>query len=273
MFFEHERDVLAWYEQQEPVCTPSFVASIPWGDVRRHEIKAEFVPVLRYMRDVEFFTTVYDAELRRTPTGRNPIIRRFLDRWSTEEPIHGTLLHRFLGEAGHDDVRGDRPPVTRPDIPMGYRLRSPLKALLANAFHTHFAAVHMTWGAINELSTLNGYLRLWQLAKHPVLEYILRGIAREEARHAFFYWSIARIQLLRSKFRQALTRYIVRHFWTPVGQGAKPAQETNRTIAALFRGPEGIAFFHRNVNRRIEDLPGLSGLDVITTRIARSAAP
>ncbi|MDP3771409.1 MAG: acyl-ACP desaturase [bacterium] len=268
MLFEHERDALAWYERQEPVCTPSFVASIPWSDVRRHELKMEFVPVIRYMRDVESFTTIYDAELRKTPTGRDPVIRAFLDRWSAEEPVHGALLHRFLGEAGHDDARGDWAGAARRRIPLGYRVRSPLKALLANAFHRHFAAVHMTWGAINELSTLNGYLRLWKLAKHPVLERILRAIAREEARHAFFYWSVARIQLLRSKFRQALTRYIVRQFWTPVGQGAKPAQETNRTIAALFRGPEGVAFFHQNVNRRIEDLPGLSGLDVMTTRIA-----
>jgi hypothetical protein len=38
----------------------------------------------------------------------------------------------------------------------------------------------MTFGAIHEMSTTQGYRRLIELADHPVLNHILRGIIREE---------------------------------------------------------------------------------------------
>ena len=47
-------------------------------------------------------------------------------------------------------------------------------------FGRHFSGVHMVWGAINEMTTLQGYRRLWKLAGHPVLEQLLRAIAQEE---------------------------------------------------------------------------------------------
>ncbi|MBI4433578.1 acyl-ACP desaturase [Candidatus Uhrbacteria bacterium] len=270
MLFAQESDALAWYEREPRVLTPAFIATIPWQEVAQHPLHPDCVPVLRYMRDVEHFTGMYYAELLRTPTGREPIIRRFMDRWSTEEPTHGELLHRFLGEAGCP-VDDHWPGTAAAAIPHRYHLMSRLSSLLAWSVGRHFSAVHMTWGAINELSTLTGYLRLWQLAKHPVLERILRAIAREEARHAFFYWSIARLKLLRSTFRQQLTRTIVRSFWAPVGEGAKPRSDANFVIATLFRGSDGVATFHRNVNQRIEELPGLSGLRTMTNRVRHVA--
>ena len=94
----------------------------------------------------------------------------------------------------------------------------------------HFTGVHMTWGAINELSTLTGYQRLWTLAKHPVLDHILKHIAREEATHSFFYWSVARIKLMRSSFRQQLARFIINTFWSPVGENKKTPAESNVVI-------------------------------------------
>ncbi len=43
----------------------------------------------------------------------------------------------------------------------------------------------MTFGAINELSTAQGYRRLMELANHPVLTHILRGdYARRIGAHA-----------------------------------------------------------------------------------------
>ena len=126
----------------------------------------------------------------------------------------------------------------------------------------------MTWGAINEYTTLSGYRRLWELAKHPVLEHLLKAIAREEAIHSFFYWSLARIYLERSNVAQELTRYIVEHFWTPVGQGAKRAVDTNYLIMTLFRGLEGVNAMATFVNARIEQLPGLQGIKKIRDHVA-----
>lgn len=267
MLFEQPEEALRWYESQERVLTPAFLETIPWKRVADAPIRAELIPVIRYMRDVENFTAIYFDELQKTPTGKDPVIRAFMDRWSTEETVHGDLLHRFLEEAGVP-TRATWSGEARAAIPRSYRFTSALSSLVANAFGKHFAAVHMTWGAINELSTLSGYERLWTLAKHPVLEYLLRGIAREEARHSMFYWSMARIALRGSSFRQALTRYIIKHFWSPVGQGAKPERETNDVIATLFRGEEGLALMEKRVNQRMEQLPGFAGLKRITERVA-----
>lgn len=269
MLFETSREALKWYESEERVLTPAFLRTIKWEDVKNNPLPEEFVPVMRYMRDVERFTGMYYQELMRTPTSRDPAIRQFMDRWATEEPTHSVLLDRFLEEAGYpsEDKWWEK---VQAQVPTKYRLMSPLKALLAQGFGEHFSAVHMTWGAINEYSTLTGYQRLWGLAKHPVLEYILRAIAREEARHSFFYWSVARIKLMGSPLRQNLTRFIVNHFWSPVGQGAKHQEDTQLVVKTLFRDTPGVAVLEQQVNRRIRELPGLEDVNIITEKVAAS---
>ena len=98
--FETDKEVLDWYEQQPRALTKEFIDSVPWRDVSNHPLNPAFVPVLIYMRDVEYFTDIYYRELMRTPTGKDPIIKKFMDRWSVEENQHGELLNRFLNEAG-----------------------------------------------------------------------------------------------------------------------------------------------------------------------------
>src|SRR5207247_5773280 len=97
---EHEKEVLYWYERQPRALTKQFVENISWRKISNHQVSSAFVPVLIYMRDVELFTDIYYKELRRTPTGKDPIIRKFMDRWSVEESQHAELLNRFLNEAG-----------------------------------------------------------------------------------------------------------------------------------------------------------------------------
>lgn len=270
MPFETEQDVLAWYQSQERILTPEFLNSIPWKDISNHELRSEFLPVLIYMRDVERFTTLYYEELMRTPTVKDPAIKFFIDRWSQEELLHGDLLNRFLEEAGYPS--SDKwYEEAKSKIPWTYRVNSYVQPMITNVFGRDFTAVHMTWGAIQEYTTLNGYQRLWEKAGHPVLEYLLRAIAREEAQHSFFYWSVARIKLAQSEFRQKLTRYLVEKFWSPVGEGSKPTQDTNVVIRSLFTGEEGVRHFDQRVNRRIAELPGLEGLTRITDRIAEGA--
>jgi hypothetical protein len=118
----------------------------------------------------------------------------------------------------------------------------------------------MTFGAIHEMSTTQGYRRLAQLANHPVLTEILGGIIREESAHTHFYRSVARLELRNSEFSQKLARFIVRNFWTPVGSGAKPKTESNYTIATLFSGDGGLDWIDKNVTRRVQALPGFDGL-------------
>lgn len=269
--FNSALEAVTWYENQERVLTKDYIDTIPWGDVKNHELNKDFIPVLLYMRDVERLTEVYYNELLKTPTGRDPMIRRFLDKWSTEEPTHAELLNRFLNEAGYptsdkwyEDVKAK--------IPTSYKVSTWLSyTFLANAVGKNFTAVHMTWGAINEATTLTGYRRLWEKADHPVLTYILKAIAREESAHTHFYWSLARLKLMQSKFSQDITNFIVKKFWTPVGQGTKPEEDTNYLVKALFSGEEGVKMIDTYVNQKIELLPGLKGMKTITNHIAKVA--
>jgi len=265
--FETDGDVLDWYERQPRALTKAFLDSIPWNQVTNHPINPAFVPVLVYMRDVEFFTDVYYRELLRTPTGKDPVIRKFMDRWSVEEDCHADLLNRFLNELGiptgenwKSDARGR--------IPWRYTVESYLVDLAVKPFGRYFHAAHMVWGAINEITTLHGYRRLSDLAGHPVLKMILGGIMQEEVLHSSFYWNIARLKLMQTKFSRDLARFIVGKFWTPVGQGAKPEQETHYVVKTLFQGTAGLDFFNRKVAHRIEQLPGFAGFKVLSERVA-----
>jgi len=265
--FATENDVLQWYERQPRTISKEFVDSIPWKEIPNHRIDPAFVPVLFYMRDVEYFTDMYYKELLRTPTGRDPVIRKFMDRWSVEEIQHAELLNRFLAEAGiPTSLNWQKEAKAR--IPRRYSAQSYLLDHAVRPFGRYFHAAHMVWGAINEITTLQGYRRLSQLAAHPVLKNLLAGIMQEESIHSNFYWSIARLKLSQAKFSRDLAQFIIKKFWTPVGQGAKPASETHYVIATLFHGPSGLEFFERTVANRIKKLPGFAGFRTLSEKVA-----
>ena len=265
--FETERDVLDWYERQPRAVTKEFVAGIPWHEVKNHPLNPAFVPVLFYMRDVEFFTDMYYKELLRTPTGKDPVIRKFMDRWSVEELQHADLLNRFLHEAGIPTNEKWQTEV-RAKIPKRYNVYAYLLYLAVKPLGRYFQGTHMAWGAINEITTLQGYRRLSQLSGHPVLQQLLTGIMQEESIHSNFYWSIARLKLSQAKLSQGLARFSIGKFWAPVGQGPKPEHETRYVLSALFNGPTGLALFDKTVSSRIERLPGFAGFKTLTERVA-----
>ena len=267
MNFETNRDVLEWYERQPRTLTRKFIGDIDWNAVREHPLDKKFIPVLLYMRDVETLTDVYYDELRRTPTGKDPIIRKFMERWSAEEQTHGELINRFLNEAGVEtDPKWQKQIIN--SVSTSYTVTNYLITTLTNLIGKRFTATHMAFGAIHEMSTTQGYRRLEELASHPVLSEILRGIIREESAHTTFYRSVARIELEKSEISQKLSRFIVKHFWTPVGSGAKPAEESNYMIATLFGGEGGMKWIDKNVSQRIQTLPGFDGLTKVSDKIS-----
>ena len=269
MLLESEQDVLAWYESQPRVVTPAFVASVPWGEIAKTPLDPTFVPVMRYMRDVEMFTTLYASQMRQSPTWQDPSIRNFMERWTMEEPEHGNLLNRFLGEAGYPSLENWKE-AARDELPNGYDAAAKTQTrLLSLLGREQTAAVHMTWGAVNEYSTLTAYQRLWQAANHPVLETILRAIAREEAMHSFFYWSMARIKLKASKTRRAITRFLLDRFWQPIGADVKGMDAIQMVLRTLFAGADGLHMIEQQVNRRLQELPGFETDTVVRDRVAR----
>ncbi len=264
--FETEREVLAWYESRPRALSAEFINSIKWDQIKNYPIGPAFLPILIYMRDVEFFTDIYYKGLLRTPTGKDPIIRRFMDRWSVEELQHAELLNRFLEEA---DVPTDSKwqQQAKAKIPRSFTVGSYLTDHAAKPFGRYFHAVPMVWGAINEMSTLQGYHRLATLAGHPVLRHLLTGVMREEAIHSTFYWNLARLKLGQARFSRFLARFLVEKLWAPVGQGAKPKHEADYVVATLFSGPGGLEIFERAVTRRIEQLPGFAAFKNLSNKI------
>jgi len=265
--FETDKEVLDWYEKQPRALSKEYVNSICWDEIKNYELNDAFVPVLFYMRDIEYFTDMYYRELMRTPTGRDPIIKKFMDRWSVEELHHGNLLNRFLEEAGYPTGKNWQAEAMK-KIPRSYLIGSWVADHACRAFGSHFHAAHMVWGTINEVTAVQAYRKLGELSGHPVLKQLVMGIVQEESIHSSFYWNIARLKLSEKKFARDLARFIIARFWTPVGQGAKREHETNYVLKTLFKGANGIKDFHRTVTGRIERLPGFHGFNGLTERIA-----
>ena len=111
--FETDKEVLDWYENQPRALSKEYVNSIKWNEIKNYPLNPAFIPVLVYMRDIEYFTDMYYQELRRTPTGKDPVIKKFMDRWSIEELHHGNLLNRFLEEAGFPTGKNWQAEATR----------------------------------------------------------------------------------------------------------------------------------------------------------------
>ena len=272
MRFETKQDVLNWYERQPRTLTKEFISEIPWHEGRNYPLDKKFVPVLLYMRDVEILTDMYYTEMKRTPTGKDPVISKFMERWGIEEITHGELINRFLNESGIETSTHWKSEI-RQNVPKFYSFNTRVLTVLTNLIGRQFTATHMTFGAINELSTAQAYRRLIDLANHPVLTHILRGIMREESAHTQFYWSVAKLELRKSEFARKVARFVVKNFWSPVGEGAKPKGQSDYTIATLFGGEEGFQWIDRKVSKHIQELPGLAELNTISERIKGIVMP
>ena len=263
--FETDKDVLDWYERQPRALSKDYVNNIKWGEIKDYPLNPAFIPVLLYMRDIEYYTDMYYRELLRTPTGRDPVIRKFMDRWSIEELHHGNLLNRFLNEAGYPTEEKWQTEAMR-KIPAYYKIQTYLLNIAVRPFGQHFHAAHMVWGTINEITALQAYQRLGELSGHPVLKKLLAGIVQEESIHTNFYWNVARVKLSQTKFSQDLARFIVSRFWAPVGQGPKAEHETHHVVRTLFRGASGLEHLKGKVEDRIARLPGFNGFTALTDK-------
>ncbi|HMO81238.1 MAG TPA: ferritin-like domain-containing protein [Pyrinomonadaceae bacterium] len=264
--FDSKEEVLSWYESQPRALSDDFIEAIPWNEVREHPFDERFVPVLRYMRDVETLTDMYWKELRRTPTGRDPVISKFMERWGVEEVTHGEVLNRFVNELGYKTDDNWKTQV-RSNVSMLYHINTYLLTSLTNLIGSRFTGTHMTFGAVHEMTTAQAYRRMIEIADHPVLTSILKGIIREESAHTHFYWSIARLELRKDPLAQRLARFVVENFYYPVGQGSLKRSRTRFAVATLFDPPAVDRMIETNVTRRVQQLPGFEGLTKVTETI------
>jgi rubrerythrin len=230
--------------------------SFDWSDPGpRLEDEALFS--LGYMMDIESHTVIYMKELLSTSVAEDPSITAFLSCWVYEEFFHSQVLKRFLETQGVsiEDARFAELRRRKPSRAIAEKI-----AGIASHFTRHFPAVHMTWGAINEMATLTGYHAVIDRTRHPMLTTILTRIIKDERRHFSFYYNQAR-RMLQDPAARRLTSFLVRHFWTPVGAPVRGDADAHRMCAFLFptrESAEGLM----EMDAMIARLPGLEWFDM-----------
>jgi rubrerythrin len=247
------------------------LSGVAWDRIKDHPLPEAEARCLAYMMDIESHTVIYLRDLLATRAAFEPDVTAFLSCWVYEELWHGEAFSRFLGEAGHDlgpdgeRVWADAPYPSRTARNTWIRRKlgtkgysSHIATLLGAAFVKDFVALHMTWGAVNELSTLNGYHRLIATTQHPVLVDLLERIIKDERRHFAFYRSQARMRLAASKQARSVTRWAMQKLWAPVGTGVRPQHETDFVVTCLFGDEDGLESA-RDMDRTIAKLPGMAG--------------
>ena len=222
---------------------------------------------IAYMMDIESHTIVYLRDLLSTRVVRDNEVTAFLSCWAYEEFFHSLLLRRFLATQGVA-IGDQRFADLRSKTSFADRVIRPGIAVLSRLTR-NFPAVHMTFGAINEISTLTGYQALIRRtdfahdrsdSPRPLLTTILERIIKDERRHFAFYFNQARRRLHVPAARR-LTALLVRNFWTPVGVTVRGDAAMRRVCAYLFPGESGVEHL-AVVDRSIARLPGLEWFDL-----------
>ncbi|HEX5902723.1 MAG TPA: ferritin-like domain-containing protein [Actinomycetota bacterium] len=250
------------------------LSGVAWDRVRERSVSEDEARCLAYMMDIESHTAIFLRDLLATKAADEPDVTAFLSCWVYEELWHGEAFSRFLGEAGWElapdgeRVESDTvyPSRTRRNLWIRQRLggRGQLKhlgTLLGSSLFDDFVALHMAWGAANELSTLTSYHRLIAKTEHPQLVALLEAVIKDERRHFAFYRAQARMRLGRSRSARRITRWAMDHLWAIVGTGVRPQSETDFVVVHLF-GDDGGATAVREMDRTLAELPGLARLRI-----------
>jgi hypothetical protein len=256
------------------------LTGIDWRDIPNHPLSDGDVMCLHYMMDIETHTVIYLRDLLATRAAHDPYVTGFLSCWVYEELWHGEAFSDFLRTYGLEVPAepklpdGSTPMPTRPNrvrafreqMGVGHKLFL-LPTLFGSMAMRDFVALHMTWGAINELTTLTAYHQLLRRSHHPVLHQMLARIVQDERRHFAFYRAQAKARLEGRQLAGQLVRWGLKAFWTPVGAGVKTDEEVDALALYLFGdSPEGREAI-REIDATIAALPGLAGLTLLEDRL------
>jgi len=229
------------------------ISDIDLPTAANYPISDEEIRALTYMTDIESHTIVYLRAILNTCAVEDAQTTSFLSCWAYEEFFHGHTLRRFLDAVGVP-VSSTRQAEVHKATNWKEWLKEMGSSILCR-FSPHFHAAYLTYGAISELSTLEGYGVLARRTQNPVLREIVQRLAKDERRHFSFYYNKAKQQLA-ERAAQRLTSFIIRHFWLPVGGGVKPDSEVNWILSFILGDPEGEQIARR-IDATIAKLPGL----------------
>lgn len=240
-----------------------------------YPLSEDEIRCLTYMMDIESHTIIYLRGILSTCAIEDADTTAFLSSWAYEEHFHGRTIGQFLAANGVQFSR-DRIAEVQKSTSI-FEWMKDMGASLVCQLSRHFHAAYLTYGAISELSTLEGYGVLARRTRNPILAEILRRLAKDERRHFSFYYNKAAL-CLAPRNAQRLTNFILDKFWMPVGGGVKPDSEVDWILGHILGDNAGLEVARR-IDTTIAKLPGMERFDRLTQsreaslrRLARSSA-
>ncbi len=131
------------------------VGDIDFSEVSRYPLSENEIRCLTYMMDIESHTIVYLRGILSTCAIEDPQTTAFLSCWAYEEHFHGRTIGQFLAAAGVT-FSDRRIAEVKKSTSWKEWLKGMGSSLLCQCTR-HFHAAYLTYGAISELSTLEGY--------------------------------------------------------------------------------------------------------------------
>jgi hypothetical protein len=235
---------------------------VEWDRIRDYPLSKGDLFFLHYAMDVENHVPLYLSHLLVTRACMNPVITTFLSLWAYEELWHGENLSRFLVEYGIPLESDTRIRNLRSDMGVSNSL-SILSTMLASWALDDFAALYLSIGACNELSTATAYGALARKCEHPVLKDLLARIQKDERRHFAFYYNSAKEWMTDNPRGQKIGRIGMNLFWQVVGQGLKNQEEVDAISLYLFDDELGKADCE-SIDAKMGALPGFDGIRLMT---------
>jgi rubrerythrin len=244
---------------------------IDWEQAREVGLTEEEMFVLTYFADVENQTIRYLRMLLGMKIAFQPSVAAFLATWNYEEFFHGYELEKLMKVCGRR-IEEDRRDQNHKRRRLNEVLEAAFVPLLSRIFANQFPAVYLTFGAIQEMTTLRGYESLSEKTKNPVLKTLCERIAKQERRHFAWYYNHASELLQGSQSAQALTRRLMKLNWEPVGGGIHSMEEVRSLFTAVFYPLENARAIAREIDAKISSLPGLAGLHLMEPYFVKAGA-
>lgn len=231
-------------------------AGIDLAAAARVGLSSDEVFALTYFADVESQSLRYLRTLLGMPIAFEPDVAAFLATWNYEEFFHGYELEQLLVACGHE-LGADRRKEKHASARLNERIEVLLIPILSRVYEREFPAVYLTFGALQELTTLRGYEALAARTHNPALALLCTRIAKQERRHFAWYFQRAERLLATSPRAQRLVRYTLRFSWVPVGAGVHTPAEVARLFEILFYPRAQARASVAEIDAKLASLPGL----------------
>lgn len=243
-------------------------SDLNWAEAKQVGLTEDERFVLTYFSDIESQTIRYLRMLLQMKIAFKPDVSAFLTTWNYEEFFHGYELANLLAACGHR-LEENRIEKVKGRARLNEWLEMLFAPLLSKIFYHQFPAVYLSFGAIQEMTTLRGYERLQNVTRNPALKTLCERIAKQERRHFAWYFNHARELLQQSRGAQRLARRLLEFNWVPVGAGVKTPSEVNRLFSIIFPGEFGRELV-REVDAKMASLPGMDGIRLMEPYFERA---